>query len=97
MKYKKLIVTDRYKVGIYDNCNAVIYVREDGRRMRVERDTVKWVGNTGGYHRERRYVDGRDRVRRMIHRLRLSQAECLRMGLGRRDNTAVEMMLGNLV
>lgn len=95
MKYKELLRTDEYHVGIYACCDAALYIRADGERMRIERDTVKWVGNTGGYHREKTYIDGHVRVRRLIHRLRLAQAECLSMGMGRKSNYAVEMMMGN--
>lgn len=96
MKYKKILVTDDYTTGIYDRCDAAVYVRGDGERMRVERDIVKWIGNTGGYHREKIYLDGKERVKRLMRRLREAQKECLGMGMSKSNNYAVERMLGNL-
>lgn len=92
MTYKKLWESDNYTTGIYDNCDAAIYIRADGQRARVEMDTVKWRENTGGYHRQITYIKGRDIVRALVRRLRELQIEALRLGLGRHNSYIIQQL-----
>lgn len=95
MRYNKLWKSDNYTTGIYDNCNAAIYIRVDGERARVEMDTIKWIGNTGGYHRHVTYTKGRAIVRALVRRLREVQIEALGMGLGRHNHYIIQRINGD--
>jgi len=46
------------QVGIYDNCTAVARIYED--RTVATIPTVRWVGNTGGYHEGKHRITGRE-------------------------------------
>lgn len=92
-KYQRYWESDLYKTGIYDNCNAVLYVRSDGNRARIEQDCVRWQGNTGGYNRDITYVNGHNAVKSICNRLRQSQSRALRQGYASHSITVIADIL----
>jgi len=53
-------ITKDISVGIYDNCQYVARVYAD--KIIVVSPTVKWIGNTGGYHEIKESIRDQARV-----------------------------------
>ena len=57
-KWEKIFESDRFKVGIYDNCSKRVY--SGGTRLKIEVDGIRWVGNTGGFHVYKYFIDKKE-------------------------------------
>lgn len=51
-------ITMPVHVGIYNDCQAIARVYED--RTVATIPTVRWIGNTGGYHEGKHRIAGAD-------------------------------------
>lgn len=68
-KYRTIVAAGPYQAEIYDGCYARL--ESNGRRFRLRVDGTKWVGNSGGFHEYRRYLD-RAEGRALLRRYRLA-------------------------
>jgi len=59
MKWTIIWESEPYQAAIYDNCTIRVYEGvTDPTKIKVEQDTTKWVGNTGGFDVAKSYYDG---------------------------------------
>lgn len=60
-KWTKIWESDEYKAEIYDNCSTRVYAHaEKNDKVKIEVDGTKWVGNSGGFHVYKYFVDGKN-------------------------------------
>lgn len=64
-EWREIWESEDYKAEIYDNCSTRVYSKEGLEKLKIEVDGTKWVGNSGGFHCYKYFVES-DELREII-------------------------------
>lgn len=89
--YKRYMVTDDCKIAIWDHCNDIVEIRNDGERMRLQIDTMIGDGQGGGsLSCKKFYIDGRKAVKTAWRQYRKNQLALIRNGQSSHHYSVIE-------